>query len=122
MTGFRTCRRGVSLRNASTIACRMIPGSNSARALIAVAAMALSPFVETTERGVVDCFHELPLRRDQVEMLDDGTECQRRNERQGAHEDDHADQEPDEERSVSGQRPGTRRDSLLAGQGTRDGQ
>src|SRR5262250_2027640 len=61
MTGFRTCRRGVSLRNESTIACTTILGSKSARAFT-VAAMT---FVSS-------------LRRDEGEMLDHGSERQRR--------------------------------------------
>src|SRR5438874_3152281 len=42
MTGFRTWRRGVSLRKESTIACRTIVASNNERAFT-VPAMALSP-------------------------------------------------------------------------------
>src|SRR6266850_3787939 len=96
MTGFRTWRRGVSLRKESMIARMTIAGSKSARAF-SVPAMS---FVTS-------------LRSDQVEMLDDRAERQRRDVRQRADQDDHADQQPDEQRRVGRQRPGARRDDLL---------
>src|SRR5215470_10406489 len=105
MTGFRTCRRGVSLRNESTIACTTILGSNRARAFT-VAAMT---FVSS-------------LRRDEGEMLDHGSERECRNEGQRANEDDDTDQEPDKERGVSRKRSAARRDDLLAGQRAGDRQ
>src|SRR3989442_14618295 len=97
MTGLRTWRRGVSLRNESTIACTRIVGSNSARAFT-VPAMASAPS---------------SLRRDEVEMLDDRTQGKRRDERQRAHQDDHADQQPDEQGRVGRQGAGAGLDDRL---------
>src|SRR5437660_2649345 len=96
MTGFRSWRRGVSLRNESTIACRTIVGSKSARAF-SVPAMS---FVTS-------------LRSDKVEMLDDRAERQGRDVRQRADQDDHTDQQPDEQRRVGQQRTGAGRDDFL---------
>src|SRR5439155_24898571 len=94
MTGLRTWRFGVSFRNESTTAAPRIDVSNSARAFT-VAAMVSS------------------LGGDQVEMLDDRPQRERGDERQRAHQDDDADEEAHEQRSVGGQRAGARRDDLF---------
>src|SRR4030095_9176693 len=99
MTGLRTWRRGVSLRNESTIACRMIEASKSERVLTELA-MAVIP----------------SLRRDQRQVLDDGAERQRRDERQRADQDHHADQQPHEQWRVRRERAGADRNDLLPGQ------
>src|SRR2546423_11793105 len=103
MTGFRTWRWGVSLRNESTTADVKIDVSNSARAFT-VAAMVSS------------------LGGDQVEMLDDRTQRERGDERQRAHQDDDTDEEAHEQRGVSRQRAGPGRDDLLARQRAGDGE
>src|SRR5215831_7040174 len=105
MTGLRTCRRGVSLRNESTIACPTILGSNRARAFTVPAMALLSS-----------------LRGDEGEMLDDGSERQCRNVRQGSDQDDDTHEQPDEEWSVRRQRPAARGDDLLPGERAGDRQ
>src|SRR6185312_5966060 len=94
ITGLRSINRGSSLRNESLIAGRTILGSN---------------------RDV--------LRRDMsissgqhLQVLDDGAERQRREKGQGADQHDDADQQDDEQRSMGGQRAGTRGHQLLARQ------
>src|SRR5438105_12042799 len=103
MTGLRTWRCGVSLRNESTTADVKIDVSTSARAFT-VAAMVSSP------------------GGDQVEMLDDRSQRERGDERQRAHQDDDADQQPHEQWRVGRQCAGAGRNDLLARERAGDGE
>src|SRR5439155_10152825 len=103
MTGLRTWRCGVSLRNESTTADVKIDVSNNARAFT-VAAMVSS------------------LGGNRAEMLDDRSQRESRDERQRAHQDDDADQQSHEQQAVAGQRAGARRDDLFPRQRASDGE
>src|SRR5262245_5592592 len=103
MTGLRTWRRGVSLRNESSTASPTMVRSNSGRLLLSVIGSA-------------------SLRGDHRQVLDDRAQGQGGDERQRADEDDHADQQCGEQGGVRRQRARPRRHDLLPGQRARDGE
>src|SRR5256886_11587112 len=82
MTGFLITWRGVSLRKLSQIAGRMISGSSKERSFKRVSAMLIN----------LSCLSQ--------KVLDDRTECERGEESQRPDDDDDADEQHDEKRSV----------------------
>src|SRR5262245_4061670 len=104
MTGFRTWRRGSSLRMEETSAPRTISASKSDRALACVG---------------IGC---LPASGGEHEVLDDRPQREGGDEGERTHDDDDADEHRDEERRVRRQRAGARRHDLLACQRAGDGE
>src|SRR6478609_6896633 len=94
ITGFFIRVRGLSLMMLSPIARFRISGSTSLR---------FSSVIRMAPDSVED-----------LELLDDGAESERRQEGEGTDDHDHADHQDHEQRSVGRERPRRRRDALLA--------
>src|SRR5437868_3525699 len=111
ITGFLIMSRGSSFTKAARTAGTTIFGSSIAEAVAFFCSFMVSMGVapKGSEQGV-------GVHR---EMLDDRTECQRREERQPADDQDHTDDEADEQATGGWQRAGRRRDRLLGGKRAR---
>src|SRR3974377_2015854 len=105
MTGLRTSRCGVSFLNESITACQTIARSNSGRAFACV-----------VMRGFTS------LHGGRREMLDDGSERQRREERECPDEDDRANQKSHKQGRMRGEGSRTRGNNFLRHKRPRDGQ
>src|SRR5262245_51242687 len=106
MTGLLTITRGSSLANAAPTAGHTIFGSNRVGVPLRVAEVSMAGSGS--------------IRREQGagghrEMLGDGSERERREEREAADDHDHADREPNEQAPGGGERAGRRRHRLLRG-------
>src|SRR5208283_4102121 len=108
ITGLRARCRGSSLRNASTEARLMMAESKR-------------PGAATFEdMGCYSVLEGLPCL--QQEVFDDRPQCERREILQQVEDDDHADQQPDEERSVRREGAGRGGRLLLGGERSCKGQ
>src|SRR5215472_1892780 len=108
MTGLRACQRGSSFLKLSPMAGTM---------------MSRSHMLECRRRrycserpccSMATSVGQLAGR--QLEVLEKWAQRERRKERQGADDEDHADQQASEQRSIGGERAPARRHDLLAGQ------
>src|SRR5687768_1761307 len=107
ITGLRSCRFGLSLRNESTTARLSMGGSNSGRAFVLVVISnwlrkqvgscrrPVSPKPADSEFAAAD---SPTLRTDHLQMLHDRAEREGGHEREGAHQDHRAYEHHDEQR------------------------
>ena len=109
MTGFLISVRGSSLTKAEPIAGTTIFGSSSAET-----GMRLRSF-EVSMEVTPDQIRSERRAGGHREMLDDGSERERREEGEAADDQDHADDQADEQPARGRERAGRRRDRLLLG-------
>src|SRR6185295_14645783 len=116
ITGFLMSVRGSSLTNAEPIAGTMMPRSNNADTGICLRSVEVSirmaPTLVRREGGTGS--HR--------EMLDDGSERQRREESKAADDENHADDQADEQTARGRERAGGRGHGFLRRERTGDGQ
>src|SRR5215470_7798568 len=114
ITGLRACHRGSSLRKLSRIAGTRISRSRKLACLLRryCCERALCSMVTSVGK----------LAGGQLEVLEKWSQRQRREECECPDDEDHAYEQPGEERGVGGERPLARRHHLLAGQGAGQGQ
>src|SRR6476660_7471349 len=113
ITGFLSRCRGLSFTKLSTVARRRI-GPFSSEVLDRTRSALVSP-------GAIVGVEVITSLLD-AELLDDGTERERREERESGHDDRDAEEQCREQRGVGRERPGRRRNAVLAGERARDRQ
>src|SRR3984893_5914123 len=108
MTGLRAIRRGSSFLKLSPMAGIKIERS----------VRLLRP-LRRWRSWIFSFIFLVEVAGSQLELLEDGAQCEGREEREGADDQDHADEEADEQRPVRGKRAGADRHDFLAGESTR---
>src|SRR5262245_9880464 len=117
ITGFLISVRGSSLAKAEPTAGHTIFGSNRADTGIRLRVVAISSDMDVIPKLVRCCEQGAGLHR---EMFDDRTKRERREVDEAANDEDHADEEADEQRTVSWERARGSRHGLFHDQGARD--